>query len=321
MHFDHTKQQDKDREEALATSYADGGTWPLEKLFFTAEKITSEKELLAKVIREISASKTASLMLKEASDQKWQIGLSQLNGPDFHLDIPEKRIIIESNGVKANSCGNMPYFYHGLQLSLVRALRDVWQEKRHGGFDEEYTPESVLMLERVRAADRDVVAVLCASELNKAGNSGLWKHILGTECSDLAQAFTNNLDKTTTPNPMAASFNQWFRDYGRVNHCDHETLEYMDNVMAAYPGNPFGVKRAGKICIERLSCLPDKNAYLRGQGEEILKAPLYAGLEDSINQNHFLHILRDSQVFIVQDVPFRDARLAEKIFPNGLMTE
>jgi hypothetical protein len=44
-------------------------------------------------------------------------------------------------------------------------LRDIWQEKRHGGFDEKYRTEFVLTMERIRSADCDVLSILVAWEL------------------------------------------------------------------------------------------------------------------------------------------------------------
>ena len=69
-----------------------------------------------------------------------------------------------------------------------------------------------------------------------------------------------------------------------------------------------------------LSCLPDKTAYLQEQGHEILRDPFYSGLGDPINQAHFMQILKDIKIVRVNDVPFTDAELAAKIFPNGEFT-
>ena len=73
-----------------------------------------------------------------------------------------------------------------LQLSLIRGLRDIWQEKRHGGFEDHYSPQDILMLERVRAADCDTMAILAALELRIAGYDPLWKHIVGSDEGDMA---------------------------------------------------------------------------------------------------------------------------------------
>lgn len=304
--------RNKDKINAL-----EGISWAIADLSFALGEASNDREFLAHILKQLSQSAAAQLLIKEAGEQGWRVGLSHLENHDFHLDVPSKTIVLDNHGLDTEGFARSPYFYHAVQASLIRALRDAWQEKRHGGFDENYAPESVLLLERIRAADSDVMAVMIAWELN----GDLWRHMTGAEDSDIALAFSNTLerDPSSTHKALSASFRQWFRNVGRVNSCDHETLEYMDEVMNANGGPAFGKKRAGKICVEVLSCLPDKTAYLRGAGEEILGDPLFAGLSDPINQTHFMHVMRDSSVYYVQNVPFRDASLAAKIFPNGEM--
>ena len=82
----------------------------------------------------------------------------------------------------------------------------------------------------------------------------------------------------------------------------------------------FGNERLTRIKLETLSCLPDRTAYLQGKGSEILADPLYAGMQSMVNQAHLMQIIHDIQVTRVQNVPFRDSNLAQKIFPNGLFT-
>ncbi len=291
----------------------------------SSKSISSGEDVLARVLADLSASPAAQKMIREAGEQGWRIGLAPLEQHDFHLDVPEKIVLVSDQGLAAPDLARAPYFYHTLQISLIRALRDAWQEKRHGGFDVNYVPESVLLLERLRAADCDVMTILVGWELREEKQDGLWRHLMGSEEGDMALVFSKYLEKDPSAlqngKALAAAFRQWFGSVQRVNACDHETLEYMDNIMGSAPGSAvFGKKPAGRICVEVLSCLPDKTAYLRGQGEDILRDPLFAGLCDPINQSHFMHIMRDTRAIIVQGVPFRDARLAALIFPGGEMT-
>jgi hypothetical protein len=66
--------------------------------------------------------------------------------------------------------------------------------------------------------------------------------------------------------------------------------------------------------------MPDKTAYLRGMGHEILTSPNYAGLHDEINQSHFMQVMYDMKVTYMHGIPFRDKTLAGKIFPGGEFT-
>jgi hypothetical protein len=308
--------------------------WPIADLYIepvAADNLENAKipvycnrDVLAWCIAVLSTSPTARLMIKEAMNLGWQMGLEDLRGHDFHLDVPEKIIMIDNNGLIPSALGNSEYFRNIILISMIRALRDVWHEKRYGGF-EKYGAEAILMLERARAADCDVLSVLCAWELRSDGHSRLWRHLIGTDEGDLALSFSTYLEKDPsslfTGKALAATFRQWYHNEERSNACDHETLEYLDTLILSSNGeNPFGNTELTPVGLELISCLPDKTAYLQRQGREILSDPLYAGLSDPINQSHFMHMMYDLQVTYVQGVPFRDPGLADKIFPGGQFT-
>ncbi len=285
-----------------------------------------KEDILSWAAALLSKSPSARRMLEEAKNQDWRIGLEDLQGPDFHLDVPEKLLVLANHGLSDPALARSPYFTNMMLISLIRALRDVWQEKRYGAFDEDYAPEAVLTLERVRAADLDVISVLVAWEFRSEGYADLWRHLLGSDDGDLAMRFSTYLEREPssqfTHKALQQTFTQWFKSAARVDACDHETLDYLDSVIEnSYEANPFGRKRLTAIALERLSCLPDKTAYLQGFGNTILSDPLYAGMNDEINQSHLMHILYDLRVTYVQSVPFRDANLADKIFPGGLMSD
>ncbi|MGB0720304.1 MAG: DUF6782 family putative metallopeptidase [Bdellovibrionales bacterium] len=283
-----------------------------------------KQEILSNAIALLAKSTMGRRLLKEAENRNWQVALEDLNGPDFHIDIPEKMIVLDAQGMSAGALMRSAYFFNTIVMTLTRALRDIWQEQRCGAFDEDFGPEAVLTLERIRAADLDIIAVMVAWELRGQDKTGLWRHILGSEEGDLAQRYAGYLQRDPTSDlthpALAAAFTQWFRDPARVDACDHETLSYLDAVMTTHHvGNPFGDKRVAPIDIERLSCLPDKTAYLQGKGKTILSDPLYAGMNDPINQTHLMHILYDLKVVHVENVPFRDIELAGKIFPEAFL--
>lgn len=317
-------------------------TWPLADLFkghpgsrrksFDApqDAVMNHRDILGWCVEVLSSSVTARLMLKEAASEGWSLGIADLGGHDFHLDVPEKQIILDDNGLLCSALGRSGYFLNVIRISLIRALRDVWQEKRHGGFDTHYGPDDILMLERVRAADCDVIAVLISWELRGEGHQDLWRHLVGSEEGDLAMAFSNRLEKDPsslyTGAALSAAFSQWYRDIHRVNGCDHETLEYLDDVIRGNgragdsAASAFGQRKLTRIGIEVLSCLPDKTAYLRGQGQSIMTDPLYAGMHDEINQSHYMQVMYDMQVTYIHGIPFRDSSLAGRIFPGGEFT-
>lgn len=282
--------------------------------------------ILAACAMIIAESPMARAMLEEAADDGWSLACDGLENGDFILDLDSRTIIVDHNGMRPNALAHSEYFQNAMMVSLMRGLRDVYQEKRHAAFDEEYGPQDVLMLERIRAADRDVIACLCAWELRSESHSEIWRHIIGSPEGDIAMAFSNRLERDPSSlfngAALSAAFRQWFADKSRSNSVDHETLEYCDGILDFSEGaNPFGSKKLSPAKVEQLSCMPDKTAYLRGMGAEIMACPSYAGLFDPINQTHLFHIIHDMKVVVVADVPFQDENLSRKIFPQFFASE
>ena len=266
-------------------------------------------------------SPSARLMLKEVCEKDWKVTLEDLRGGDYCVDVEQKLVILDNNALEPEALAGSTYFKHVTLVTMIKALRDIWQEKRHGGFDEIYGPEHILLLERVRAADLDALAILVAWELREEEYPDIWKHVIGSDLGDMAMSFCGYIERDPTAQhngqALVATFKQWFRDVKRIDGCDHDTLEYMDDVLvAADTLNPFGKKRPTKLNVEILSCLPDKTAYLQGLGGELLNDPVYSAVDNPINQTHLFHIMYDLEAYVIEDVPFRDAELARKIFPD-----
>lgn len=299
-------------------------TWLIEDLRHDiySKNFETEFDVLAATIQLLQKSKTAKLLINDAITQDWEVGVADLGENAFHVDVPYKKIIFTNDGLEPEALSRSVYFRNSMLITLARALRDIWHEKRQGGFDVKFGPEGILMLERVRAADCDVMTVLMAWELREAGHGDMWRHVLASDEGDIAIAFGCMMEKTKSAHPvhksLAAAFDQWYRVPQRAMQCDHDTLEYIDSLIRS--GANVNTRRAVPLDVEILSCLPDKTAYLQDTGQNILTAPLYAGLHDEVNQSHYLQIMHDLSVTNVQGVPFRDAGLAAKIFPGGHMT-
>lgn len=310
-------------------------SWALDDLYCEVSQYSDEdaedqmitledkQDILSWAVSLISASPTGRAMLNEALENGWAVSLEDLCGIDYHLDIPEKRIVLDNNGLLESALGASEYFRNVMLVALVRGLRDVWQEKRHGAF-EDYDAESALKLERVRAADLDIMAVLVAWELRSEGVAGLWRHMIGSDEGDIAMRFSAYLERDPrslfSGKALQEAFVQWFRSEERVRKADHETLNAMDYAIEEYGREAYGSEKLTPVRLEVLSCLPDKTAYLQGLGRDVMMDPLYAGLNDTINQAHFFQIIYDLKVTRVHGIPFQNADLAEKIFPGGEFT-
>ena len=268
----------------------------------------------------LKQSETGLFLLKNAIEDGWCICLDHnigdtYVGSDAHLDAIEKIawIAVRVNDMSA----------YDVLFSLVCTLRDIAHENRYGGFDQDFGIEDVMLLSRIRAADCDSISVLVAWELRDAGYPEFWRMFIASEKHDMAVAFSRCLDRQsgsqTYQKALLCAFDQWFFDEERVNVADHQTLQYLDDVLSV--GGDVRKqthKRLITMDVEALSCLHDKTAYLQGVAQDVRCKPLYAGLNDTINQAHFMQILRDQNVTYVCDIPFRDSNLAARIFPDDV---
>jgi hypothetical protein len=267
-----------------------------------------------------SESPTANSLWAAAEVDGWSVALSDLKSGGFYLNTDAKEITLDHFALSPSALGRSPYFRNALICTLVQALRDIWHEEVFGALESVYMPEDVLMLERARAADCDTVTIIAGWELRGAGYADIWRHIIGSDEGDMALIFTRVLERDPSSlfdgSALAYAFRQWYVDETRVNAVDHQTLESLDTMIAKADAS-FGAKRLNGAMIEALSELPDGNRYLHGLGQTVKDDPFFAGMHDEINQTHLFHLIYDMQVVMVNNVPFRDAKLARLIFPDG----
>ncbi len=311
--YDFTGNEGADDLVCATWSLYDLGMQPI-----ASNMLVDEHDILSLAVHVICASPTARAMAIEAAEDGWRAGIADLQGKEFFLDIARKTILLDNNALEANAIGRSGYVQNTLIMGLVKAMRDIWHERRNGAFAP-YGPEGLLMLERVRAADIDVVAVQSAWELRSEGYGDIWRYMIGTDEGDIAMAFSAIIEHDPgtflTGKAMRAAFVRWFDNRARVDMCDHQTLEYMDDILGG--GGRLGSKRPSPMDIEFLSCQPDRRAYLQGFGREIINSPRYAGLHDTINQAHFMQVMQDKDLTFAGGVAFANPSLARRIFPDG----
>lgn len=294
---------------------------------FCKSTVTEYEDFLCDALQVLRKSPTARALIDYAAAKGWHIQLGEEYHYDYTLDSTSRMITLDHHGFAPGSLYSSVYFSNAVLAAMIRALRDVWHETRNAGYETLFNPESILLMDRIRMADIAVITVLVTWELRGEGYGELWRYMLGSEHSDLAANFANYLERSPcavfTQDALAATFREWFRDKGRVAACDHETLNTLDSMIMAEEDVRFGDRAPTHIAIELLSCLPDKTAYLRGDGAEILRDPLYSGLDDPVNQAHLFQILHDAQATFAGNVAFRDAGLAARMFPaqNALLQE
>jgi len=294
---------------------------PTETISDVPADFTNDAGLMSWIAAMSCLSPSAGPMLAEAAEEGWVVGISDLSQGGYHIDASRRLLVLDNEGMNSRAVGASAFFRHSMLLSFIRALRDIGHEKRLGAFESIYAPDHSLIIERVRSADCDVAVILAGWELRGAGHTDIWRHILGSAEGDMAMIFSRYLERSPSAlfdgSALAYAFRQWFADDTRVNACEHAVLEMMDDILEdSDVHNPFGQKSVTVAEVEAMSILPDGICYLAGIGNTIMRDPFFAGLKDIVNQTHFFHIMYDLSVTLVNNVPFRDSKLARMIFPN-----
>lgn len=278
-----------------------------------------DHDVLAWALAYLCDSPTAYALINHIEGTGWRFALTDLGTGGFHINLDEKIIEIDNFSFDPAALGQSEYFKMSLIYLISKVLREIWHEDHWAAVEQKFNPESVLMLERARTADSDSLAILVGWELRAAGQNGLWRFILSSEESDMAQVLTNLLDRYPSAlyNGMALAhiFRQWYADEARVDAQDHMALEAFDEAMKN--GDVvFGALKAKPSDFEAISMLPDGTVYLKKLGDTVAKDPFFAGLGDALNQAHLFQIIYDNEVTYVNGIPFRDAGLARRFFPQ-----
>ena len=281
--------------------------------------IENAEDLFLWATQVLSESPVAMALLDNAMAQGWSLLLEDTGAESHLLFIEDREIALDKNGLEISAITKSAYFRNHFLINFVSALRDIWHETNIGEMIFDYSPEDILMLERIKAADITTTTVHICWELRSAGYSDIWRYMLGSQHGDMAMVFARRLEREALSlfngNALSDAFHNWFENEARVNPCDHDTLEMIDEYLQ--DGNAMAVsKKLNGGFIATLTRLPGGVCYLNGRGEEILQDPHFAGCQNEINQTHLFHIMYDMKVHRVCGVPFADIDLAKKIFPT-----
>ncbi|MCB9963620.1 MAG: hypothetical protein H6855_01115 [Rhodospirillales bacterium] len=274
-----------------------------------------------KILCQLYESPAARSLINFAVRRDWSIDMRSLEDAAYDLGPDAQVLILNDYHLKIRTFEKPGYFRHTLMLALVKGLRDIWHMECRQPYKAGLTLDSVLLLERIRAADCDVLSLMVAWELRGAGFPEVWRHLIGAPEGDIAMRFARTLErhpeKLFDGTALIEAFYQWFECHVRVGACDHQTLESIDDTLdVAREAELYGPSRPAFEFIESLSRLPDRSCYLAGYGEELSSNPLFAGMNDELNQLHYLQIQKELQSVTIGAVSFRDAALAARIFPD-----
>jgi len=268
-------------------------------------------------------SPTARFLIKFAASKNWRVTIEPLDDAAYDLDDEQKILVLNNYNLKLPTFEKNGYFRHALVLALVKGLRDIWHIESRQPYEHGLTLESVLLLERIRAADCDVIALLTAWELRGEGIPEIWRHILGAPEGDMAMRFTCAVEQQPgrlfNGTALIEAFYGWFNNESCVSACDQQTLDMIDmNLDMARQTKLYGKKKPSTEFVEKLSYLPDKSCYLKNYGYEIINNAQFTGLRDDVSRTYYSQIKRELETVTIGAVAFRDPKLAAKIFPEEL---
>lgn len=279
----------------------------------------TDKDVLSWLCAMMTESALGHMLIQHFEANNWLISLNDSDNGGYYINIGEKTLEVGGFGLDPATLGRSSLFRNTILINFARALRDIWHEDQNYELETTYQADVAMLLERVRCADTDSAAIFIAYELRNAGYKELWRHILGTEDADMAQALLNVSDvyPISLYNGIALAhiFRQWYADTERVDAADHMFLEMMDEKLNSQSYN-VGTNTPHHNIVERMSKIGHDIFYLQAIAETVLRDPYFCKQDDLINAAHLSQIIHDSSVTMREGVPFRDKELAHKIFPN-----
>lgn len=248
----------------------------------------------------------------------WDIVLAETLDHDYQLNVYNFTLTVNSQGLSKAALKRSLYFQNQIMMALIRGVRDIWHEEKSGCFEEEYQIEDLLLLERVRAADCDVITLGIAWDLRCLGHDNLWRHAVASNIGDCALKLQKEMARLHSDpsgkSALRAAFTQWFMDEKRIQISDHETLNYLDSCLSD-PQAQWGENPIKADIIESLAMLPDHTTYLQKCGPQILINPLFKENNDLANHEHMTQIMREIETLTIGSITFRDKDLARRLFP------
>ena len=286
------------------------------------EKAQSPQDILLWAFDVLNHSPGARSMLEHAVKNEWTIRIDRLADEGYSLDTDQGVIYLDDNDFDVCVLARSSYLRHMLLMNLVRALRDQW----HESFDDDvgaYTPDSVLMRERLITAEIETFAVQAAWELRSAGYNQVWRYMLGSQDGDLAMSLGHVLEHNPSlfmdGSALVHVIRQWFKTPGRIAAADHRALEYMDDILRRRDDKcqkPLGDRILNVDDISTRTTLPDGICYVGEKAHLVLADIRHYGLQNPVNKAHFEHVKHDIEACVIADVPFRDAELGHRIFAH-----
>lgn len=282
--------------------------------------VETDEDFLVWMMRMAGESPTFTSLLSHAAETGWRVLLTDLGTGGYAFDAELKLIELDHQGLNPAALARSAFFRHEMLLSFLAALRAAEQDDVTRDDIYAFRPEAFLMARRAAEADIQTIIILAGWELRAAGHADVWRHLIGGERGDLALTFLKTLERDPSAIYSGLAlfrvFSAWYGDDRRVAACDHDALEDLDLLIDDEGAGALGRKALDADWVESRAVLPDGQGYLEGRGMDIVSGPDYCSVRDPINEAHLFQVVYDTKTTTRGGVPFRDAALARKIFPE-----
>lgn len=269
----------------------------------------------------LSLSPSALALWDRASYHGYHFAFAPLGNEGYEISHQDQTLYLDIFSLKLSALLKSEHYRDAILLNLVRGLREIHHDIHMGDIARLYRVEDLLKIERARVADIEAMTAQIAWELRASEEDHIWRNLIGQEDGDIAIAFWQALEDRPSAlfdgRALARGFKQWYTDQHRSDVCDRDMLDFMDDILRDVKSyNPFGTHKISGSVFESLFTTPQGRRYLHGWGDTILHDPFYAGMHDAYNQAHLFQLMQDIDVTIIGEVPFKDATLAHRIFPQ-----
>ncbi len=234
------------------------------------------------------------------------------------IDTVARRLLLPGYDLSEAAQARSVYFLHEFQWNILRGLRliDLAENMR---LPRLLRPDHMIRAVRLVAADQTAVAITLLWAIHR-DMPGLWRHVLGGACGDMARYLTGTTQKMShglTAHDIKEILFAWYADQNRVSAVDQTTLALLDETLGCAKAPRLYQAQLTKQSIAHLCTLIGQTPYIQSKDHPVLEMIQQGPELDLIGQRHLHQIMNEQDVVMVHNVGFRDAHLARRIFPEA----
>lgn len=292
-------------------------------------RLSCDEDILIWAVSVLGRTGVGRALMAEACIEGWSLEIDNTDIGGFVLDRQLRILILPRFSVSAGTFSRSLESRNMFLAEAVRGLRGVWQEMTWVRASGEFSFEDRILWQRLTRADGDLMAIQVAWDLAAEGAGGFWHFLIASNMADLCEAFraavTKHPDMLEDGSLLTHMALRWMDEEARLEEVDATTLEEMDeDLRRQNRGRKVGqdTRRIEPQDVMRLSRLPFPESvevcYLAPVARTLLCDPFFRRMPDPVGEAHLAQILEDS-VPLARALGFRDAELAQKIFPDHIL--